>query len=458
MAGIPMYDEIPTFGSVEAKMAREKMDVMKAENEKIKLDSLKNQIEKFKILSQAANRTAPAGFNTSVPATGFDGRPTQMPPGAMSMAGPSSVIPPGTMGNLGGYSNEPTGQMTTQPVGGYDPNSIETTSTQPQFTTQPQEATVQPTTQAPSRVTHVDQVKSTGEAYLSSENNVRTAYQFADEMRKSGDLLGWQAATKNAQDMEAGVLDNKIKFLNAQDKLIDYATGQAYGYKKAVEGNPEDQATSDRAWSKVLLNLQSNGIPVDDLLPITDPKQRMNYADQFINSSYGGKDMVKLEIEAARMKLKRDALQQKAGADARLATIKENKLAFEKEKFNTIEGRKLYEAREKELISLAKIYEKQANNALLDEAVQADAQVKLNSVNRDLESLRKDMKTIPVPKASENKPAAPAATPETTTAPTTETKEVPKPPVKVSGEDDPNYVNLKSGDLYIYNGQTRRKK
>lgn len=414
MAGIPMYDEIPTFGSVEAKMAREKMDVMKAENEKIKLDSLKNQIEKFKQINQATTRQAPTGFNTS---TGFDGNPAQMPPGAMSFSSPSSAIPPGTMGNLGGYASAP---MTNQPVGGYDPNTVETTSTQPQFTTQPQETT---TTAAPVQTTrpatHVEQVKSTGEAYLSSQNNVRTAYQFADEMRRSGDLLGWQAATKNAQDLEAGALDNKIKFLNAQDKLIDYTTGQAYGYKKGMEANPDDQAMSDKLWSKTLLNLQSNGIPVDDLISITDPKQRMAYADQFINSSYGGKDMVKLEIEAARMKLKRDALQQKAGADDRLATIKENKLAFEKDKFNTIEGRKLYEAREKELISLAKIYEKQANNALLDEAVQADAQVKLNSVNRDLEALRKDMKSIPTPKASETKPAAatPAAPAATTEAP-----------------------------------------
>lgn len=452
MAGIPMYDEIPTFGSVEAKMAREKMDVMKAENEKIKLDSLRNQIEKFKQINQAVNRPAPTGFNT---ATGFDGSQTQMPSGAMSYSSPSSVIPSGTMGNLGGYSAAPTGQ--TQAVGGYDPNAIETTSTQPQFTT----ATEQPvttTTRPTAPPTHVEQVKSTGEAYLSSQNNVRIAYQFADEMRRSGDLLGWQAATKNAQDLEAGVLDNKIKFLNAQDKLIDYSTGQAYGYKKAVEGNPDDQATSDRAWSKVLLNLQSNGIPVDDLVAITDPKQRMNYANQFINSSYGGKDMVKLEIEAAKMKLKKDALFEKGKADDRLATIKENKLAFEKEKFNTTEGRQLFVAREKELMGLAKIYEKQANNALLDEAVQADAQVKLNAVTRELETLRKDMKSIPIPKAaSETKPAAKSETPAVNTT-TTETKEAPKPPVKVSGEDDPNYLNLKSGDLYIYNGQTRRKK
>lgn len=406
MAGIPMYDEIPTFGSVEAKMAREKMDVMKAENEKIKLDSLKNQIEKFKQINQAVNRPAPTGFNTTVQGTGFDGNQTQMPPGAMSY---SSQIPQGTMGNLGGYASAPMDQGQT--VGGYDPNAVSTTSTQPQFTTQPEQATTT-TTRPSAPPTHVEQVKSTGEAYLSSQNNVRTAYQFADEMRRSGDLLGWQNATKTAQDMEAGVLDNKIKFLNAQDKLIDYTTGQAYGYKKAVEGSPDDQAVSDKAWSRILLNLQSNGIPVDDLVAITDPKQRMNYADQFINSSYGGKDMVKLEIEAARMKLKRDALQQKAGADDRLATLRENKLAFEKDKFNTVEGRKLYEGREKELVSLAKIYEKQANNALLDEAVQADAQVKLNAVTRELESLRKDMKSIPVPKASsETKPAPKAEAP-----------------------------------------------
>jgi len=40
MAGIPMYYGIPTSSEVEAKMARDKMDVLKTQEKSIELDEL----------------------------------------------------------------------------------------------------------------------------------------------------------------------------------------------------------------------------------------------------------------------------------------------------------------------------------------------------------------------------------------------------------------------------------
>ena len=52
MASIPMYHGTSTFGGIEAKMARDRMDVLKTEEAEIDLDDYKKSKELMKKSAQ----------------------------------------------------------------------------------------------------------------------------------------------------------------------------------------------------------------------------------------------------------------------------------------------------------------------------------------------------------------------------------------------------------------------
>lgn len=316
MAGIPMYYGIPTSGEVEAGMARDKMDVLRTEKAQLEMNDLKDQYEYLKELNRVEQaKNVPVGYGGATP--------PQMPG--------SSVIPPGTMGNLGGPvgAQQLPAQGGAMAPGGWDANA----------------AIQEKKEEAPPTV--LQNMKNTGTELNSAQERVAFMYKFADGLRKRGNLTGWQDATKKASELEKDMYDTQVKHFNAQDKFLDLTSGLAYGYTKAVQGNPNDQLTSDKAWNTLLMQLQSNGIPSSQLAAITDPAQRLQLAGQYMDSALGGKERIKLEIANNKLALDEKKLaaltdyrNRRITNEERLTSLKERKFDQESAKvlLNTYES------------------------------------------------------------------------------------------------------------------------
>ena len=446
MAGIPMYDEIPTFSSVEAKMAREKLDVIKTENEQIKLDALKNRTEWFKknmpgstsgttqtpvsYPGQVNTEAMPVDEPKKVLATAMDGSQTQMPPGAISIMPPTTQAADGTpMPSF--MTGTATEQRAKEPIidetkpmpqGYIDPTQA-TVEGQPQAEGKPAAATVvvQPPAATETKQelppTVIQQLKSSGAQVQKDKQELDYAYKYAEAMRKSGDLLSWQDAIKTANEMKTTVLDNEIKNLNVQDKFIDMTANHANGFLKTVEGDPYNQALSDKAWNTMRLGLETAQIPTDSLGLIRDPKQRVQLAEQYRERAVSSKDQIKLQIEDRKLQVKREALTQKATADENLNTYRTNKLAQDKEIASGKLNLETFKVKQKNLNDMAKVYEKATNNLMLSDEQRADAQAKFTFVGKELNSLSTAMKNAKpgVATAASGNVAAPAASATTTT-------------------------------------------
>lgn len=441
MAGIPMYDEIPTFGSVEAKMARDKLDVIKTENEQIKLDALKNRTEWFKknmpgstsgttqtpvnYPGQVNTEAMPVDEPKKVLATAMDGSQTQMPPGAISIMPPTTQAADGTPmpSFMTGTATEATAKQ-NMPQGYVEPTQA-TVEGQPQAQAEGKPAAATVVVQPPAATetkqefppTVIQQLKSSGAQVQKDKQELDYAYKYAEAMRQSGDLLSWQDAIKTANEMKTTVLDNEIKNLNVQDKFVDMTANHANGFLKATEDDPDNQALSDKAWYTMRLGLQTAGIPTDSLGLIRDPKQRVQLAQQYRERAVSSKDQIKLQIEDKKLTLKREALTQKATADENLNTYRTNKLAQDKEIASGKLNLETFKVKQKNLNDMAKVYEKATNNLLLSDEQRADAQAKLTFVGKELNSLNTAMKNAKpgVSTATPGNAAAPAASATITT-------------------------------------------
>lgn len=440
MAGIPMYDEIPTFGSVEAKMARDKLDVIKTENEQIKLDALKNRTEWFKknmpgstsgttqtpvnYPGQVNTEAMPVDEPKKVLATAMDGSQTQMPPGAISAA-PTTQAADGTP--MPSFMTDTATEATAKqgmPQGYVDPTQAPVEA-QPQVQAEGKPAAATVVVQPPATTgtkqepppTVIQQLKSTGAQVQKDKQELDYAYKYAEAMRKSGDLLSWQDAIKTANEMKTTVLDNEIKNLNVQDKFIDMTANHANGFLKAVEADPNNQALSDKAWNTMRLGLETAQIPTDSLGLIRDPKQRVQLAEQYRERAVSSKDQIRLQIEDRKLTLKREALTQKATADENLNTYRTNKLAQDKEIASGKLNLETFKVKQKNLNDMAKVYEKATNNLMLSDEQRADAQAKFTFVGKELNSLNTAMKNAKpgVATATPGNAAAPAASATTTT-------------------------------------------
>lgn len=476
MAGIPMYDEIPTFGSVEAKMARDKLDVIKTENEQIKLNALKNRTEWFKknmpgstsgttqtpvnYPGQVNTEAMPVDEPKKVLATAMDGSQTQMPPGAISIMPPTTQAADGTPmpSFMTGTATEATAKQ-GMPQGYVDPTQAPVEG-QPQAEAEGKPAAATVVVQPPVATetkqelppTVIQQLKSSGAQVQKDKQELDYAYKYAEAMRQSGDLLSWQDAIKTANEMKTTVLDNEIKNLNVQDKFIDVTANHANGFLKAIEADPDNQALSDKAWYTMRLGLQTAGIPTDSLGLIRDPKQRAQLAEQYRERAVSSKDQIRLQIEDKKLALKREALTQKATADENLNTYRTNKLAQDKEIASGKLNLETFKVKQKNLNDMAKVYEKATNNLMLSDEQRADAQAKFVFVGKELNAINAAMKNA--------KPGVSTAPP-VPAAPTTEQKpeESKKAPIKVTGPTDPAYINLKPGEEFITpDGRHMRKK
>ena len=200
------------------------------------------------------------------------------------------------------------------------------------------------------------------------------------------------------------------------------SAGMAYGYKKAVAANPLDQASSDKAWAALLLDLNSQGIPIDMLQGITDPKERSERVEQYINKALNGKEQISLATQEANLKIKEE---RNKIMDTHYRT--QDNIALQKQilnqaRFSERGANDLLKAVEGDVKSL-----RIAVNTAVSKEDRDGFRKALTEAEADKAQLEKDLKTkaktdgikwTPALTSTTNQEAAPAAT-ATTTANTT---------------------------------------
>jgi len=265
-------------------------------------------------------------------------------------------------------------------------------------------------------------MKNENQAYTDSQQRVDFMYRFADKLRNNGNLLAYQDAIKVADNAKTAMYDQQIKHLAVQDKFLDMSAGMAYGYKKAVAANPLDQASSDKAWAALLLDLNSQGIPIDMLQGITDPKERSERVEQYINKALNGKEQISLATQEANLKIKEERNRLMDRHMQNQDNLAVQKQIFNQAKFSEKAANDLLKDSEKDVTDLRKA----VNTAMSKEdrdgfrKALVEAQAKHEQLVKDLKEKAKTdgIKWTPALTSTPNQEAAPAAT-ATTTANTT---------------------------------------
>lgn len=286
-----MYHGIPSVGEVQAKMAREKMDVLKTEEAQIELDELKTAKDIIKkqaiddLTKTKQSQVPPAIPGGYTMGTGFDGRPAVMPEGAMSLQGTKSADGTPMPSFMTGAATEERAKEPvmdeTQPVTmeSYPGKTSEaTTETQPATETQPVAKTP------------FQQVRVATQDYIKVNDQVNAAYKTAELFKQNGLLLQYQKQLKVAQDLESTRTMAQERRIDSAKKVLE-VTGQiAQGYLDA------DPANKDAAWGTALMQLNAAGIPIEDLMRLP-PELREKVAQQYADSAISGANKLKLELE-----------------------------------------------------------------------------------------------------------------------------------------------------------------
>ena len=289
-----MYHGIPSFSEVEAKMAREKMDVLKTEEAQIELDELKTAkdiIKKQALDDLAKSKSSqmppaiPGGYTTG---TGFDGRPAVMPEGAMSLQGTKSAEGTPMPSFMTGAATEERAKEPT-----IDETKPVTMEAYPGKTAEPTTETQQVAK------TPFQQVKIATQDYIKVNDQVNAAYKTAELFKQNGLLLQYQKQLKVAQDLENTRTMAQERRMDSAKKVLE-VTGQiAQGY---LDADPKDK---DAAWGTALMQLNASGIPIDDLVRLP-PQLREQVAQQYADSAISGANKLKLELEYFKEKGRND--------------------------------------------------------------------------------------------------------------------------------------------------------
>jgi len=285
MASIPMYHGIPSFSEIQAKMAREKMDVLKTEEAQIELDELKTAKDIIKsqaiadLTKTKTSQVPPAMPGGYTMGTGFDGRPAVMPEGAISLQGTKAADGTPMPSFMTGAATE---ERAKEPV--IDETKPVTMESYPGKTEEPTVET-QPVVKTP-----IQQAKAATQDFIKVNDQVNAAYKTAELFKQNGLLLQYQKQLKVAQDLESTRTMAQERRIDSAKKILE-VTGQiAQGY---LDADPKDK---DAAWGTALMQLNNAGIPVDNLMRVP-PELREQVAQQFADSAMSGANKLKLELE-----------------------------------------------------------------------------------------------------------------------------------------------------------------
>ena len=323
MAGIPMYYGIPTSGEVEAKMARDKMDVLKTQEKAIEVDELvkaKEIIKKQatqKLAESTANRVSPTaipqavdGYNQPAPSSqAVPPRMETLPEKAPMPSYETTMSPSGEVTPMPSFM---TGAATearakepvvdeTQPVEVPQEQTAVEGYRQPQ-----QEAVPQQEKEVPQ--TPVTRVQKANLEYKEAFDQVEAAYKTAELFKQNGLLIQYQKQLKVAEELETTRTMAQERRIKSTKDLMDLTGGIANSYVE-IARTTDDPVALNRAWNSALMMMEMKGIPVNELAQITDPNQRLQIAQQYATASMEASAKLKLEMELLKEKGRNDRAQ-----------------------------------------------------------------------------------------------------------------------------------------------------
>jgi hypothetical protein len=325
MAGIPMYYGIPTSGEVEAKMARDKMDVLKTQEKAIEVDELVKAKEIIK--KQATQKLAESTVNRVTPT------PIPQAVDGYNQPAPSSQAVPPRMEALPEKAPMPSYETTMTPSGEVTPMpsfmtgaATEARAKEPVIDeTQPVEA--QPTQEQPAvegyrqpqqevvpqqekevPQTPVTRVQKANLEYKEAFDQVEAAYKTAELFKQNGLLIQYQKQLKVAEELETTRTMAQERRIKSTKDLMDLTGGIANSYVE-IARTTDDPVALNRAWNSALMMMEMKGIPVNELAQITDPNQRLQIAQQYATASMEASAKLKLEMELLKEQGRNDRAQ-----------------------------------------------------------------------------------------------------------------------------------------------------
>lgn len=420
MAGIPMYYGTSTFGGIEAKMARDRMDVLKTGEAEIDLEDYKKSKEIMKknaLKEDAIKRLVESKVNapTSIPTmsnqqdpmlssqtqdkgprqgpTELDQAPTEYATAETTDVNPTSPfgtyeqrgaespadMPYGFGGPIPKDYKSPEQALQTQ----VDPSSGQE---QPPTEGQPQEQPPvegynqppPPQETAPPPVNNIaTRAKKATLDFTEANDEVTSAYNLAEMFKQQGLLKPYYKQLEVAGKLEETRTMAQTRRINAAKDIMEITGRIAGSYVEATK-RTNDPVELERAWQASLMLLDMNGIPAGQLRSMTDPMARLAIAEKYADASMSAAKKLELEYKRVNMVAQNERLRQSEARKERLANSTESyrtwqkELAekkFAKEELTTFinEGQKRVNSLQTDLkLKTSKLLELRKNNIYID--------------------------------------------------------------------------------------------
>jgi len=321
MAGIPMYYGTSTFGGIEAKMARDRMDVLKTQEKDIEVDELVKAKELIKqeatkklaeaksarinptalpeasqgmpSYNQPATSSSMPGLTptvrstdgTPMPAFNTGSAPSNAPTGASPM--PSFM----TGAKAEEAAKQPTQESSVQEQAPQEKTAVEGYR-QPQQETTPQ---AQQQEEAPQ--SYINKAKAANLNYKNANDQVESAYKTAELFKQNGLLLQYQKQMKVAEELETSRSMAQERRIKSTKDIMDIMGGISGSYVDAAR-RTNDPVELDRAWNAAIMTMEANGLDTGNFKYIKDPQQRLQVAEVTMNASVEASAKLKLEQQA----------------------------------------------------------------------------------------------------------------------------------------------------------------
>jgi hypothetical protein len=374
MAGIPMYHGTSTFGEIEAKRARQRMDVLKTEEAEIDLEDYKKSKELMK--KSAVKKLATSQTNEPSPIPTMSNQKEQMPsyqtqdmstrqgptgleqaPTEYATAPTTDVVPTSPFG-----TNEQRGAESPADMpygfGGAIPKDykspeqvlqtqVETGSGQEQPSTEGQPPTEGQPQEQPS-LQGFDQVPPPQEAPIEATSNIATrakkatldfteandqvesAYNLAEMFKREGLLKPYQEQLKVAGKLEETRTMAQSRRINAVKDVMEI-TGRIAGSYAETARKTNDPVELEKAWQSSMMLLDMNGIPAGQLRAITDPRARLAIAEKYEDASMSAAKKFDLMLKQNKLVYQNNKTKKELEIKAQLAEETTKMGAFKRE-------------------------------------------------------------------------------------------------------------------------------
>lgn len=329
MAGIPMYHGTSTFGEREAKMAEDRMKVLKTAEAEIDLEDYKKSKELMKknaLKEDAVKRLAESKVNAPSPIPTMDKQQDPMlsyqTQNKSNQQGPTGLEQAPTE-----YATQPTTDINpTSPFGTYEQTGSQSPADMPYgfggaipkdykspeqvLQTQvdagsgqeqpPTEAEAQPQEQVPVQgynqspppqetppppVSNIATVaKKATLDFTEANNQVESAYNLAEMFKREGLLKPYQKQLEVAGKLEEARTQAQSRRITATKDVMEM-TGRIAGSYVEVAKRTNDPVELEKAWQSSMMLLDMNGIPSGQLRAMTDPKARLAIAESYSDAS-----------------------------------------------------------------------------------------------------------------------------------------------------------------------------